>query len=218
MKRLHTVLSILFISTLAACTTQTAQPGPINDQGLTTYSHKAFETLAINRTIDFSLYKKVKFDPVTVTYDGTRRSDLLNRGDEAFQFDDKELEIFNRQFVKGFSAAWGKQFGWEVTDETGSDVILVKAVIKDLYLYGSIKNNGILPHSTLTDESSKMVIELTLLDSENGNVLLESRGKKTTGWSGKMTRFSSVSYWNDAYRAFLQWANLVGNQIDHLHE
>lgn len=218
MKLLHPILSVFCIFTLAACTSQTPQPGSVNNQGLTTYNHNSFEKLAINRTIDFSLYKKIKFAPVTVAYDGTKRRDLLNRGDKAFQFDDKELEIFNRQFVKGFSSTWGKQFGWEATDETGPDVILVKAAIVDLYLYGSIKNNEILPHTTITDESSKMVIELTLLDSQDGSVLLESRGRKTTGWRGQMTRSSSVLYWNDAYRAFLQWANLLGNQIDHRSE
>lgn len=218
MKILHPVLSVFCIFTLAACTSQTPQPGPVDDRGLTTYSHNAFEKLAIRRTTDFSTYKKIKIDPVTVAYDDTKRRDLLNRGNEAFQFDDKELEIFNRQFEKGVSTAWKKQFGWEVTNETGSGVILVKAAIVDLYLYGSIKNDEILLHTTITDESSKMVIELTLLDSQNGSVLLESRGKKTTGWHGQMTRTSSVSYWSDAYQAFLQWASMLGNQIGHHSE
>lgn len=218
MKLLQSISSILFIFTLAACANQPPQPGAVNDKGLTTYSHNSFEELAIRQATDFSLYKKIKIDPITVAYSDTKRNDILNRGDEAFQFDDKELEKFNQQFVKGLSAGWGKQFGWEVTDESASDVILVKAAIVDLYLYGSIKNNEILPSATITDETSKMVIELTLVDSQNGSVLLESRGKKTTGWRGQMTRASSVTYWNDAYQAFLQWANLIGNQIDHISE
>ncbi|MEH6558627.1 MAG: hypothetical protein V7459_09055 [Oceanicoccus sp.] len=218
MKLLQYISSILLTFTLAACANQSPQPGSVNDEGLTTYSHNSFEELAIRQTTDFGLYKRIKIDPVTVAYSDKKRSDMLNRGDEAFQFDDKELEKFNRQFVKGLSVAWGKQFGWEVTDESASDVILVKAAIVDLYLYGSIKNNEILPSTTITEESSKMVIELTLVDSQNGSVLLESRGKKITGWRGQMTRTSSVTYWNDAYRAFLQWASLIGNQIDHLSE
>ena len=213
MKSLNLIPSVLVILTLTACAHQVPEPGPLNDQGLTTYSHRAFEELAIQQPIDFSQYKKIKFDPVTVAYDDANRSDVLNRGVDAFQFDDRELAVFNRQFLKGFSTAWQKQFGWEVTDAVGSDVILVKAAIVDLYLYGSIKNNKPLPGTTITDESSKMVIEVTLLDSQSGKVLLNSRGKKTTGWRGQMTRTSSVSYWNDAYQAFLQWASLLGNQI-----
>ncbi|GEM_PF-6303922 len=213
MKFLTQIFSVFFIVTLTACANQTPEPSPMNAQGLTTFQHSAFDKLEINRSIDFSQYKKIKFDPATVAYNGTHRRDLLNRGEEAFQFDERELEIFNRQLVKGFSSAWAQQFGWEVTEETGSDVILVRAAIVDMYLYASIKNDEILPHSSITDESSKMTIKLSLLDSQSEQLLLTAQGKKTTGWRGQLTRTSSVSYWNDAYRAFLQWASLVGNQI-----
>ena len=81
MKFLTQIFSVFFIVTLTACANQTPEPSPMNAQGLTTFQHSAFDKLEINRSIDFSQYKKIKFDPATVAYNGTHRRDLLKRGE-----------------------------------------------------------------------------------------------------------------------------------------
>ena len=62
MKSLNLIPSVLVILTLTACAHQVPERGTLNDQGLTTYSHRAFEELAIQQPIDFSQYKKIKFE------------------------------------------------------------------------------------------------------------------------------------------------------------
>ncbi len=214
----HTTLTLTLLALLAACSQHPAERGPVNEQGLTTLSHSAFDELAILASTDFSQYRKFKIEPLTVTYDDTRRTDALNRKKSAFEFDERELALFNEQFSKALTSAWGDRFGWELTTETGADVILVKANVSDMYLYASIKNNEVLPSKAATNESSRMVINLDLVDSQTGELLLQSSGKKTTGLRGSgvsnMTRVSSVRYWSDAYQAFRQWANLIATQIE----
>ena len=216
MKTLITLLAASLL-VLSACSSTQPVAGPTNEQGLATVEHNSFEQLLIRPGVDFNQYRKILIEPVTVSYSEQRRTDSLNRKQSAFEFDDRELELFNKQFVKAVSSQWNKTFGWELTDQPGADVITVKAAVTDLYLYASIKNNEILPHAAATNESSKMVIELSLTDSQSGQLLLQSKGQKTTGWRGNsldtMRRVSSVRYWNDAYQAFRQWASLLGSQI-----
>lgn len=210
------VLTLLAL--LAACSQNPAERGPVTEEGLTTLTQSAFDELAIRANSNFSQYRKFKIEPLTVSYDDTRRYDSLNRKKSAFEFDERELALFNEQFSKGLSSAWGDRFGWELTEETGADVIVVKATVTEMYLYASIKNNEVLPSKAATNESSRMVINLELVDSQSGEFLLRSSGKKITGLRGTgvgtMTRTSSVRYWSDAFQAFRQWGNLIATQIE----
>jgi hypothetical protein len=219
---LSRIAIISWLLLLAACATQTPESGPVNEQGLSPITNSNFDELLIRPDANFNQYRKIKIEAVTVSYDDRRRTDTLNRRKEAFQFDERELAMFNQQFVKAVSSQWQKAFGWELTEETGSDVIVVKAEVTDLYLYASIKNNEIYPTKAATNESSRMVIHLSLLDSQSGEVLLDSQGKKITGLRGSgvntMTRTSSVRYWSDAHQAFRQWATQLASQIEYQND
>ena len=220
MKKLfRATIVFTLLSLLLACSQHPAARGPTNEQGLTTLTHSAFDKLAIRANTDFSQYRQFKIETLTVSYDNTRRIDLLNRKKSVFEFDQRELALFNKQFSKGLTNAWGKRFGWKLTEETGADVIVVKATITDMYLYASIKNNEVLPNTVFTNENSRMVINLDLVDSQSGELLLQSSGKKTTGLRqgtgiNNMTRNSSVRYWSDAFQAFRQWGNLLAMEIE----
>jgi hypothetical protein len=211
------ITSLLLL--LGACATQTPELGPVNDQGLSPVTNSSFDELLIRPGANFSQYNKIKIEPVSVSYDDQRRTDSLNRHKDAFEFNEKELALFNQQFIKAFSDQWLQSFGWELTDETGSGVIVVKAQVTDLYLYASIKNNNVYPTQTITNESSRMEIHLSLIDSQSGEKLLDSQGKKTTGIRGSgvntMTRISSVRYWGDVHQAFRQWAGQLARQIQY---
>lgn len=213
MKSLNYGIAISLLTLTVACSNQTVTPAPTTTPGLSAVNHKSFIQLAVRPGTDFSQYQRVKIEPLTVAYSDRKRSDQLSRSAEAFEFDDKELAIFNKQFVRALSLEWQESFGWELTEETGADVILVKAAIEDLYLYASIKNDAILPQITITDESSKMTINASLRDSISGDVLFESSSKRKTGWKGVYERTNSVTYWSDANREFRRWASLVGKQL-----
>jgi Protein of unknown function (DUF3313) len=216
---MKTISSIIIATLLglAGCSPTPTVIGPTNDQGLAEIKHNSFEQLLIRPDTNFKQYHKIIIEPITVTYSDQKHYDNLNRGEKAFQLDQRELEKFNQQFIKAFSSKWQDSFAWKLTDQKGEDVIIVKAAISDFYLYASIKNDKILPHYAATRDSSKMIIHLSLLDSISGEVLLDSRGKKvigrnTTG-SSDLTPVSSVRYWHDSYQGFRQWASLLGRHI-----
>ncbi|MBN4055164.1 DUF3313 family protein [bacterium AH-315-K03] len=189
----------------------------IGEDGLALVKNHSLDELAIRPNRPFSQYKKILIEPLSVSYSKQRRNDSLHRDPEAFQLDKKELEIFNRRFVKAFRSQWENTLGWELSDQAGNDVIIVRATISDFYLYASIKNDNILPTDSFVNESSRMVLNLELIDSISGEVLLRCKDKKTTGWSNSdistMRRMSSVQYWSDAYMAFRQWATSLSTYL-----
>jgi hypothetical protein len=212
------LLCIAIAIPLAACNTSALQtPGAVNSQGLTTYPTSNFDELAIKSDVDFSRYTKVKFEPISVSYDERRRQYGPQLTDKDFQFSESEQATFNKQFVDAISNNWNKTLGWELTEEIGDDVILVKASVSDLYLYASIKHN--LPHqsTSYTNETSRMVISLDLYDSNSGELLLTSEDKKITGESNNTMRplqkVNSVTYWHDAYNMFQRLASQLSLYI-----
>lgn len=213
------IIVISSVFTLAGCS-NTPTYGPLNNLGLAQIEDHSLDALAIRPGTDFNAYQKILIEPLTVSYSDKRRHDRLNQRQEDFEFDDRELEIFNRQFAKAITSSWQQQFGWEATDQPGPGVIRVSASISDLYLYASIKNDRILPSAVFTNESSDMEIQLSLHDAQSGQLLLDSKDKRTTGERGigarSMQRTNSVTYWQDSYQEFRQLATHLSTQINKL--
>ena len=124
----YAIFVFILTSWLLACSQHPTKLGAVNQQGLTTLNHSAFDQLAIRANTDFSHYRKFKIEPLTVNYDDTRRSDLLNRKKSVFEFDEQELALLNKQFSQGLVHAWSERFGWQLTQQTDAEVIVVKAL------------------------------------------------------------------------------------------
>ncbi len=207
----------IFTLFTTGCMTPASDNSDITPSGLTTISDDRLDNLAIRPGVDFEQYRKIKIEPLEISYSERKAVDAIHNQPEDFQFDEKELSIFNEKFAKGISKTWQERFGWEQTEGTGPDVLLVRAKITDLYLYSSIKNDKPFRRTSFVNESSTMDIQLTLVDSSSGEVVFDSKGRQKTGRKGSgtdtMQRINSVSYWNDVYQAFRQWASILGKHI-----
>lgn len=209
---------LIVIVNLIACASPPTSMGTINIDGLMPRSVQGFEEFNIRAQFDAKRYKNIKIEALTVSYDEGRRNDLLHRDKDAFQLDERELAMFNQQYVKASSEQWQRMFGWTLTETADTrETIVLKATITDFYLYASIKNNEILPHKAYSNESSRMTISFSLLDASTGVLLLNGVSKTTTGSKGRgvetMLPVSSVRYWNEAYQGFRQWAIQLGREI-----
>ncbi|WP_101757573.1 DUF3313 family protein [Oceanicoccus sp. KOV_DT_Chl] len=217
MKSIAFITGLLLCMTFSACNSPNPEFGSPTAQGLTPVTNSSFDQLLIRANIDFNRYRRINIEPLSISYKKRSAADLSFYREQDFQFDEAERKIFNEQFVKAVSKQWQQQFGWQLTTETGDDVLLVKTDISDLYLTASIKNDKPLRQTTVVNESSSMTIKLQLFDN-SGQILLDSVGEKTTGQRGSgvstMTRVSSVRYWSDCLQAFRQVATLIGNQIE----
>lgn len=209
---LYASLLIFSAPLLAACASSVQQV--ITEDGLAGVS-SPMDELYIRSDSEFGQYQQIYFEPLTVSYSKQRRSDTLNRSAEDFQFDDKEMTTFEEKFQTSFSQQWQQSLGWSVAEQPGAGVLIVRAAVSELFLYASIKNDARSPNASLTNETSKMQLQIELLDATNQQVLLRMNDQKITGRSGSgsqsMRRMTSVSYWNDAQRMFRQTANSLSN-------
>lgn len=200
---LFMILSLI----LTACASSTQQAS--TEDGLSGVK-SSMDQLYIRDGVQFNQYHSIYFEPLNVSYSDQKRNDSLSRRDEDFQFDDKEMAIFEDKFRTAFSQQWKEQLGWTVAEQPGPNVLRVKATISDLFLYASIKNDARSPNASLANETSKMQLQIELIDNQQ-QAQLRMIDQKYTGRPGsgpsQMTRVSSVSYWSDAQRMFRQTAN-----------
>lgn len=194
----------------SACSTPTPLNTTPDKDGLSQIESQYFDELYRLPNLDLTQYHKILFEPLQVSYSDQKRGYTFNSRAKDFQFDDKELAIFREKFTQAFSQQWQNNPGWTQTSQPGPDVLVVQASVSELYLYGSIKNNRIAPNTTLTNETSKMLFTLKLIDSESGKTLLRISDRKITGHPGTgiqdMQAINSIRYWQDAYQAFRQLA------------
>jgi hypothetical protein len=225
-------LSLILSLALAACSSLEQQPiKDYEEQGLDTVHKDSRSELYIRPDITIPLYHKLYIEPITVSYSSQKHSNSPGYVESDFQFDDNELAKFQEQFNKAVSEAWSKaenhivltklnpiQEGEQTNaakQETNNDTLIMRVSITDLYLYASIKNNKAGRNTALVNESSKMVINMDLLDARTNEVFIRSIDRRTTGYSSGLERqMSSVSYFNDVHQTFRSWINQLASRLD----
>lgn len=196
MKAITFILSLVLLTT--ACSQQ-PQRDPINSEGFISINRSSFKTLLIRPEHTLSQYTQILIEPASVSYNHLNRSHTLHTRSTDFEFNEKELAKFNNPITKALANQWKKDFGWELTEKAGKNVVRARITIMYLYLFVSIKNKIILPNVVFTNENSRMQIHLTLSDSMSNLTLLTSSGIRKTGIPGKnihsLTPFSTTKYW-----------------------
>lgn len=222
-------LSLCLSILLAACTnTGEVPPRDFEEEGLDTIRKDSRSELYIRPDIALPLYHELYIEPITVSYSSQKHNNTPGMTESDFQFDENELARFQEQFHKAVSEIWTSVEGRTVIDELPAssgdddadarqlkDTLIMRATVTDLYLNASIKNNKAGRNTALVDESSKMVINMDLLDAATGEVLIRSKDRRTTGYrSGPKRPMSSVTYFNDVYQSFRQWINQLAARLD----
>lgn len=229
MRTITTALLSLFLSlALAACSSVNQQESnDYEDEGLDTVHKDSRSELYIRPDIALPLYHQLYIEPISVSYSKQKHTNSPGLNESDFQFDDNELARFQQQFNKAVGEIWTSTEGRTIIDElknpaegenaateTGR-ILVMKVSITDLYLYASIKNNKAGRNTALVDESSKMVINMELVDPETGKVLMRSKDRRITGYrSGPKRQMSSVTYFNDVYQTFRSWINKLAARLD----
>ena len=225
-------LSLLLSLALAACSSFEQQPNKDYEQeGLDTVHKDSRSELYIRPDITIPLYHKLYIEPITVSYSSQKHSNAPGLNESDFQFDDSELAKFQEQFKKAITEVWTVREDAIVIDELNlpqgdekaskaqqqviEDTLIMRITITDLYLYASIKNNKAGRNTSLVNESSKMVINMDLLDASTHEILIRSKNRRTTGFStGPQRQMSSVSYFNDVYQTASSWINQLASRLD----
>jgi hypothetical protein len=113
-------------------------------------------------------------------------------------------EEFSRELERG---------GYKVTEESGPDVLEVRARIADLYVNAPDTMEAGRSYS-FTMNAGEMTLVLELRDSETGQVLARAFDRREARETGQLNWTTSVSNEADARDIARRWARILHQRLD----
>jgi Protein of unknown function (DUF3313) len=161
---------------------------------------------AVYRTPGISLsgYARVRIEPVDVAF----RKDFEPGAKELEPLRERTgilvREEFSRELERG---------GYKVTEESGPDVLEVRARIADLYVNAPDTMEAGRSYS-FTMNAGEMTLVLELRDSETGQVLARAFDRREARETGQLNWTTSVSNEADARDIARRWARILHQRLD----
>jgi len=120
-------------------------------------------------------------------------------------------------FREVFAEELSKDGGYEIVDDAGEDVLLVRPAIIDLDI--SAPDTMTAGRSrTYTTESGAATVFVELFDSETGDILARAADRKVAGRVGGYLSYTNrVTNQADARRMMRGWAKSLRERLDEYH-
>jgi hypothetical protein len=184
--------------------------------GLTKVQSKRLDVVMLRPGSDFRIYTKVKIDPVEVAfrknwlrdYNRSARAGSRISEDEAqrviAEASATSHEIFERAYAKA---------GYQVTEESGPDVLRLRTGIVDLAIHAPDKTQG--RSRTFANEAGVATLVIEARDSVSGALLGRAFDRKIMGESGSLYR-TRVTNRVDFEELLAIWAKASVRGLDEL--
>jgi len=208
------VLILLFSSTATSLAWAKKNLPPVNDEGMELVKNSELATVYADPGADLGIYKRIMLLDATVAFKKNWQRDQ-NRGNPLkvkdkdmmrIQEDVAELfrEVFTRELVDG---------GYEMADEPGEDVLLVKPAIVDLDVAAPDIRSSSLTRS-YAESAGEMTLNLELFDSLTDDKIAKATDRKRDFYRGYLEWRTSVSNRADAKRMMTAWAKALRSTLD----
>jgi hypothetical protein len=142
------------------------------------------------------------------------RKSVSNRASDSDMERIKEdmAQVFQEVFVEELDT----QGGYQVVDEVGDDVLIIRPAIIDLDV--TAPDTGSASRSrTFTSSAGAATLYVELYDSVTGEILARAIDRKAARDYGHMTWSNRVSNSAEAKRVLRQWAGLLRQRLDEVH-
>jgi hypothetical protein len=207
------VRTALLASTLAITSLFAANPldEAMSADGLKKANVKGLDLVYTLPEASLSAYKKVKLDPVDVTFRKDWKPDrpgsrLKMSTGEIQAIRDGVAKIVHDEYAKAITKA-----GFPLVNEAGPDVLQVKAKVLNLYVNApDTKQAGV---KTFTVSSGEMTLLAELSDSETGQILARAVDREEGRNTGMIQMSNSVMNAGDAQMIAAKWANILANAL-----
>jgi hypothetical protein len=226
MKKINSVLrlttSLIFAVVLVACTTvpPTIQTGPdaeLSFDGLHKVDNSQADVAWARPDFDISGYTKIWLVGAGIEYRQVKdrgRSTMARSQGGPYFIDDKARAQFEELVGKVFKEEFEKIEKYELVDEPGPDVLMIRGGLLDVTSYvppDPVGGRSVVYLSSVGEAT--LVLELR--DSETGTILARSvdrRAAETIG--GTFTRSNSVTNSAEARRLIRFWATRLREGLD----
>jgi hypothetical protein len=214
---LASALALLLAATAAPAATMKDVEEAMSYDGLQKIQVKGADLAYARPGATLAGYDRVKLDPVEVSF--SKSWDPKKTG-SSFKLSAEDREnirtgvatLVREEFVKALQT----NSTYKVTDESGPDVLRVRASIVNLYV-----NAPATPTSgrsrTYSVSAGEMTIAAELYDSESGQVLARMVDRREARSTGTMQISNSVSNAGEARSIAALWANILRKALDNAH-
>lgn len=225
MKFLAKLTAVLITATLFSTSALAWKSYPDEtDDGLDRVKSKNVDAFYKKEGASLAAYTKVRIEECTVAFrknwmrdqnnDRVGVSNRVNTEDmNKIQAD--VAEIFMEQFTKELEKG-----GYQVVDQDGDDVLLLKPAIVDLDVTApdiSMRQPGVI--RTYTTSSGEMTLKMDLLDSSTNSLIGRVIDKRRDNSSANYIEYTnSITNKADAERMVRSWGNILRKALDDAKE
>jgi hypothetical protein len=200
---------------LAGCATQR---GPQQWEGLELQRSSQLDQVYLRPNAQFAGYRRVQLDPAEVAFDRTWDPNasraLANRvTPEDMQRIKSELAQMLRL---GFEEELARG-GYELTTESGEDVLRITPSIVDLYVNAPDTMGSPGRSRTFVMDAGRMTLVVEARDSATGQLLARVVDTRQGTDIGQLQWASAVTNSAEARRAIQRWARVLREGLDRLH-
>ena len=213
-KILFAVLAVMFaLATISPALAKKSLPA-VNDEGMELVEDSDLATVYADPGADLSIYNRIWLQDATVAFKKNWQRDQ-NRSDP-FKVRTKDMERIQEDVATLFREVFTKELldgGYELTEEIGDDVLLVKPAIVDLDVIAPDIQRASRTHS-YSESAGEMTLNLELFDSLTGDKIAKATDRKRDYRRGYMEWRTSVSNRADARRMMTSWAKALRSALD----
>ncbi len=214
------VLVALALIAPAAVTADEHAAGATYD-GLVPVPDSKVQSAYVDPDADFGVYNKVMMLDCFVAFRKNWQRDTKKSGSRA-SVSTKDMERIKNEvavmFREIFAEELSKDGGYEIVDEAGDDVLLIRPAIVDLDITApDIATSG--RNRTYTTSSGAATLYIELYDSVTSDLIARAADRKVARQAGGyMTYTNRVTNLTDARRMMRGWAQTLRAGLDGFHD
>ncbi len=210
------IVAILAASLLSASALAGSEPPEWLPNGLQLVEKDSRGEIYADPDVDWSVYTSIQLDQATVAFRKNWQRDQ-NRYPNMLKVKTSDMErikadlsaLFNEVFVEELTS----NGDYQMTDESGENVLRISPQIVDLDIYApDIPQPGM--QRSYTRQAGWMTLKLELYDSVTGDLLATASDRKQAPDRGYMQWTNSVSNRHDARLMLQSWARDLRNRLD----
>ncbi len=187
--------------------------------GLYPFAHTTVDRAWARADLDLSGYTRIKLEGTGIQYRPTSaaaRSGLtaVQRRENSFPIDAKNRERLQQTFADAFVKELEKSKHFELTEEIGPDVLILRAGLLDVV--SKVPPDRSARVDIYLESAGEATLMLELLDAESNTVLLRATDRRSAERQSMPFASNSVSNWAEVKRMAQYWARLLRESLDGL--
>ncbi len=187
----------------------------VNDEGMELVKDSDLAVVYADPGADLGIYKRIWLEDVTVAFKKNWQRDQ-NRG-RPLKVKTKDMERIMEDIATLFREIFTKELldgGYELVEEAGADVLIVKPAIVDLDVTAPDIRSSAGREYSYSESAGEMTLNLELFDSVTGDKIVKATDRKRDYRRGYLEWRTSVSNRSDARRLMQPWAKALRSALD----